>query len=231
MLSSRPRAVPAGLRRGLSIVELMVGVAVGLLVVSGALSMSAGNMDKSRRLLADVRFNQDLRAAADLITRDLRRAGYWGAAITGTQAIGATSATAQNPYAGAALAEGSLSYQFSRDVAENNALDANEQFGFRVRDGALQMRSDADGWKDVTDTRVMTVAADGLQIIPGETVLPLGHLCPRACNAGVPNCPASTVRSYAVTLAAASVTDPSAVRMLRTTVRLRNDQLSGRCPA
>ena len=228
MLSRRLQS-PA---RGLSIVELMVGVVVGLFVVAGALAMSAGNMDKSRRLLADVRFNQDLRVAVDLITRDLRRAGYWGDAITGTQAIGATSATAQNPYAGASVsADGDLQYRFSRDAAENNALDANEQFGFRIRDGALQMRSDADGWKDVTDTKVMTVAADGLRIVPVETVVTLGHLCPRPCNAGTPNCPTTTVRSYAVTLTATPAADPTAVRDLRTTVRLRNDQLSGRCPA
>ncbi|MES2715249.1 MAG: hypothetical protein V4795_05770 [Pseudomonadota bacterium] len=219
-------------QRGLSIVELMVGVVVGLFVVSGALSMSAGNLDKSRRLLADVRFNQDLRVAADLITRDLRRAGYWGAAITGTQAIGATSATAQNPYAGAAgSSNAGFSYQFSRDAQENGTLDANEQFGFRIRDGALQMRGDADGWREVTDTKVMTLADDGLVITPSETVLALGHLCPRPCNAGVPNCPTSTVRSYAVTLTATSTTDNAMVRELRTTVRLRNDQLAGRCPA
>ncbi len=219
-------------QRGLSIVELMVGVVVGLFVVSGALSMSAGNLDKSRRLLADVRFNQDLRVAADLITRDLRRAGYWGAAITGTQAIGATSATAQNPYAGAAgSSNAGFSYQFSRDAQENGTLDANEQFGFRIRDGALQMRGDADGWREVTDTKVMTLADDGLVITPSETVLALGHLCPRPCNAGVPNCPTSTVRSYAVTLTATSTTDNAVVRELRTTVRLRNDQLAGRCPA
>lgn len=228
---SRPLHRPLP-QRGLSIVELMVGIVVGLFVVAGALSMSAGNLDKSRRLLADVRFNQDLRVAADLITRDLRRAGFWGAAITGTQAIGATSATAQNPYAGATgSSNAGFSYQFSRDAQENGTLDANEQFGFRIRAGALQMRGDADGWRDVTDTKVMTLADGGLVITPSETVLALGHLCPRPCNAGVPNCPTSTVRSYAVVLTATSAADATAVRELRTTVRLRNDQLAGRCPA
>lgn len=223
------RAVP---RRGLSIVELMVGIVVGMFVVAGALSMSAGNLDKSRRMLADVRFNQDLRAAVDLVTRDLRRSGYWGAAITGTQAIGATSATAQNPYAGATgSTAGGFTYQFSRDAEENGTLDADEQFGFRIRDGALQMRGDADGWTDVTDTKVMSVADDGLTITPQVTVLPLGHMCPRACNAGTPNCPTITLRSYAVVLTATSAADPAAVRQLRTTVRPRNDQLAGRCPA
>ena len=223
---------PRRSRRGLSIVELLVGVAVGLLVVAGALSMSASNMGKSRQLLSDVRFNQDLRVAADLITRDLRRAGYWGAAISGTQAIGATSDTAQNPYSGAAVSgDGVVQYRFSRDATENNTLDPNEQFGFRIHDGVLQMRADADGWRDVTDPKEMTVPSDGLSIVPTETEVPLGHLCPRICNPGTPNCPASKVRSYEIVLTATSATDAAVTRELRTTVRLRNDQLSGRCPA
>lgn len=226
---ARGRPAP---RRGLSIVELMVGIVVGLFVVSGALSISAGNLDRSRRLLADVRFNQDLRTAVDVITRDMRRAAYWGSAITGTQAIGATSATAQNPYAGATgSSTGGLSYQYSRDAAENSTLDANEQFGFRIRDGALQMRGDADGWRDVTDNKVTTVPDDGLVITPSETVLALGHMCPRPCTAGTPNCPTITVRSYNLALTARAVADAAIVRTLRTTVRLRNDQLAGRCPA
>jgi len=38
-----------------------------------------------------------------------------------------------------------FSYRFSRDANENNALDGNEQFGFRIQNGALQMQRDADG--------------------------------------------------------------------------------------
>lgn len=233
MLSRRPAPRPApGLRRGLSVVELMVGIAIGLMVVAGALSMSAGGMSRSHRMLADVRFNQDLRVAADLVVRDLRRAGYWGAAVTGTQAIGATSATLQNPYAAAVVTGGSdLSYQFSRDDRENGQLDDNEQFGFRIRDGVLQMRGDASGWRDVTDPRLMRFADGGLAITPTETVVPLGHLCPRTCNPGMPNCPTTTVRSYDVTLTATSVSDPTVTRQLRSSVRLRNDRLAGRCPA
>jgi len=233
MLTGRRPAGPARRRgRGMSIVELMVGVTVGLMVVAGALSLSARNLGNSHRLLVEARFNQDLRAAADLITRDLRRAGYWGNAINGTLAIGATSATAANPYAGVTgSSDSGLTYQFSRDAAENDALDANERFGFRIQQGALQMKRADGDWQDVTDAKVLTVAANGLVITPSVTVLPLGHLCPSVCSVGTPNCPTTTVRSYAVTLTAAAAADPTLVRSLQTTVRLRNDQFAGRCPA
>lgn len=230
----RFRRSPRGRSRGLSLVELMVGVAVGLIVVAGALSMTVQNLSGSTRLLADARFNQDLRAAVDLITRDLRRAGYWGNAIAGTQAVGATAVTTPNPYRGVtgSTANG-FSYQFSRDqnAAENNALDTNERFGFRVQSGALQMRRDDGDWEDVTDTKVMTIATGGLVITPSVTTVSLGNLCPRTCTAGTPNCPTTTVRSFAVTLTATGTGVRAAQRSLSTTVRLRNDQLDGACPA
>lgn len=236
--SATPTSAARQRRRGLSLVELMVGITVGMLVVAGGLSLSARNLGNSKRLLAEARFNQDLRAAADLISRDLRRTGYWGNAILGTRAIGTSSVTAKNPYytsATAAYETGpgtdGFTYRFSRDATENDALDANEQFRFRVSGGALQMQQDAQGWMDVTDPKVLKVATNGLVITPSVTTLALGHLCPKLCAAGTPNCPTTTVRSYAVTLTASSVVEPSLVRTLQSTVRLRNDQLAGYCPA
>ena len=55
----------------------MIGLALGLFVVGGGLLMLAGFTDENRRLLLETRLNQDLRAASDVVTRDLRRAGYW----------------------------------------------------------------------------------------------------------------------------------------------------------
>ena len=64
-------------QRGLSIVELLIGLAIGLFIVGGAIKLFVDNLTNNRRLLLETRVNQDLRAAADLIARDLRRAGYW----------------------------------------------------------------------------------------------------------------------------------------------------------
>ena len=85
-------------QRGLSMVELMVGIALGMFLVAGASTLFVNHLDNSRRLLLEARLNQDLRATADLITRDLRRAGYWGNALQGTVATGAGSTTVVNPY-------------------------------------------------------------------------------------------------------------------------------------
>lgn len=216
-------------QRGLSVLELMIGVTVGMIVVSGALSLFVRNLNGSRLLVNETRLNQDLRSAMDLVTRDLRRAGYWGNAIQGTIAQGATSATSQNPYSGVNTASASeVSYEFSRDATEDNALGVAEQFGFRLSGGALQMNAGSGGWSDITDTRSITIT--NFQITPTTTSLPLGHLCAKTCTVGTPNCPTVTVRSFNVLVQGQSVSDSNVLRDLRSTVRVRNDQLAGSCP-
>ena len=59
----RPSARAA--QRGLSIVEMMVGIAVGLIVVAAATLMVAGQLADNRRLLLETQVQQDLRASAD----------------------------------------------------------------------------------------------------------------------------------------------------------------------
>ncbi|MBX3618788.1 MAG: hypothetical protein KF891_02175 [Rhizobacter sp.] len=58
-----------------SLVELMVGMAIGLVIVSVALLAWVHHLRENRLLLLDTRLMQDLRTAADLVSRDLRRAG------------------------------------------------------------------------------------------------------------------------------------------------------------
>ena len=217
-------------RRGLSLVELMVGLVVSMIVVGGAISMMVRLQTTTWRLLYETRLNQDLRAAADLVARDLRRGGFWGNAIQGTLAVGAGSSVAQNPYA--ALSNSSsdgVSYRFSRDATENNTLDDAERFGFRRHDGVLQMQTANGVWQDLTDDKNLLVTA--LTITPTLTTLALGSLCSKPCAAGTPNCPVSTVRSLAVTLTGQSVRDSAMVRSINLTVRLRNDESAGQCPA
>ncbi len=216
--------------RGLSLVELMVGLVVSLIVVGGAISMMVRMQTTTWRLLYETRLNQDLRAAADVVVRDLRRGGFWGNAIQGTLAVGAGSTVAQNPYA--ALSNSSsdgVSYRFSRDAIENNALDDAERFGFRLRDGVLQMQTSNNVWQDLTDDKNLLVTA--LTITPTLTTLALGSICSKPCAAGTPNCPASTVRSLAVILTGQAVRNSAVVRSINLTVRLRNDESAGQCPA
>ncbi len=233
-------------QRGLSIVELLVGVAVGLFLVAGAVTLFVTNLGNSRQLLLEARINQDMRAAADLMTRDLRRAGYWGNSLAGTVASGASSVPAQNPYRTITPGTEVVEYAFSRDTTEDNTLSTNENFGFqRVvvgGVGVVQMKI-GNAWQTVTDPQTMNVTA--LTVTPTETAVDVRTACAVACcsdadiaggtcaartiPAGA-TCPTIRVRQYAVALTANAVGNSRVARTLQTRVRPRNDEYAGVCP-
>jgi prepilin peptidase dependent protein B len=218
-------------QHGLSIIELLVGTAIGMAVISGAAMLTAKNLGGSRVMLAEARLNEDLRNAADLLTRDLRRAGYWGNAIKGTIAQGATSITPKNPYAAASSPTGQneVSYGFSREVsADDDKQEAKESFGFRLQDDAVQMDS-GTGWTDVTDKTSVKVTR--FSITPTRTTVSLGQYCATACVLGSGDCPRMRIHSFAVLIEGTSLRDPDIKRSLRSTVRVRNDEVVGTCPA
>jgi len=223
-----------GRQAGVSMVELMVGTAVGLLIISGTVSLYVSSLTSGRKLALDARLNQDMRAAADLVSRDLRRASYWSSSLSGTTATGSGSTTVANPYRAVTTPDGAtvhqIEYLFSRDATENNTPDANEQFGFRLTTaGALEMKTQEGHWESVTNPGIVRITA--FNIVPNEQTIALGDLCPTACAVGTPNCPTTTVRRYEIVMDGQAVADSRITRELRSTVRLRNDRLEGYCPA
>ena len=233
-------------QRGMSIVELMVGIALGMFLVAGAATLFVSHLGNSRRLLQEARVNQDLRAAADLIARDLRRAGHWGNAIAGTVVATGATATTPNPYKAVVDNAGQqkIEYQYSRDPVEDGVVNANEFGGIqRTNAGVIQMKIN-NAWQDVTDPNTINVSA--LTILPSEQPVDARDACATACCsdadvaaatcalrniAAGARCPEITVRRYQLTLTAAATTDSTVRRTLTTSVRVRNDEQSGVCPA
>jgi len=221
------------IQRGVSLIELMVGATIGLIVVVAGAALLSISLRENRRLLLEARLSQELRAASDLIARDLRRAGYWSAANEGVALFGETS-VATNPYApawpaGAAL--DAISFQYSQGT-ENNVVDSKEQFGFRLRAGVLEMHFGGSGWQAMTDNRSLDVTA--FNITPNVRQIDLGKFCANPCPPSAVNCPPrQEIRSLAITLGGRLPgigADMGAVtRNAQSQVRLRNDTIVGAC--
>jgi len=62
---------------GLSLVELMIAVALGLMVLGVVISVFWNTLQSNKKALRMARLVQELRAVTDVMARDLRRAGYW----------------------------------------------------------------------------------------------------------------------------------------------------------
>lgn len=244
-------------QRGFSIVELLVGVAVGLFIVGGALKLFSDNVNSNRQLVLETKVNQDMRAAADLIARDLRRAGYWGNSTGGVVTTNASPVPAVSPYAvvtptSIAGAGTTTTYSYSQGT-ENNTLDTTtENFGFRLNSGVLQYLLGGN-WQSITD--INTVNLTAFTITPAHTCVSLAQYCPASASAGCtictlansrldangcPNaacvaasgingCPRLTVRRFNISMQGTSATNSAVVRSLQESVRVRNEQFTGAC--
>ena len=205
--------------RGFTIVELLVGLALGLLVTAAAASLVLTHLREHRALWLQSRLMQDLRVAADMVTRELRRAGYWS---------DATVATA-NPHATFDTSAVDTVYSYSHDTPGAPGVDAGEQLGFRLRHGAIEMMLGRGNWQALTDSGSVSITA--FTVTPDAQELPLQGFCSKPCPADVPGCgPKQVVRSLAVLIRGRSIDDATVARTVTARVRLRNDTIVGACP-
>lgn len=210
--------------RGFTLVELLAGVAVGLLVLAAGSALLVHAATEGRRTVAETRLVQDLRHAAEQIARNLRRAGHWGAAV---DAVGAGDSR-PNPYAALDAGAGTIAWRWSRDTSEDGLVGANEQFGLRLRQGVVQMQLGSAGWQAMTDAA--TVRVTTLALEPQLVETPLPALCDAPCAEGDTSCPPRHVeRRVAIAIAGHPPGAPARVKRFATELRLRNDLVVGRC--
>jgi len=215
---------------GFSIIELMVGIALALLIAAAAAFLLASSVGENRRLLLEAQVTQDLRSAADLVTHQTRRAGHWSGAST----LGLWSASASavpNPYAAItpdAGASDMLALRYSQDANENNAVDGNEQVAFRLRNGALEAQLGEHTWQALTDASTLVVTRFHIQPTVRSSTLESACACvdSEACTA-----PLVQVRSVEIEISGQAANDASVLRTVRSTVRLRNDNVISGCSA
>ncbi len=221
--------------RGLSVVELLVGIAIGLFILAGATLTVTGQLTNNRRLLADTQLQQDLRVAADIITHDVRRAAYTGAAYLSVwpsdPATGLLDAYAAMAPESAANAVHQVTYSVSKALnpgQENNTLDDDEVSGVRWNDTAktLEIQLGRGNWQSLTDPNAMLITQFDITIDNYDQDVP----CAQQCPVGPSGCPVKlTTRDLNFVVVAQSAIDATVTRSLRWSVRTRNDVVREFC--
>ena len=217
----------ASRQRGLSLVEMMVGVAIGLVIVAGATVLVSSQLHENRRLLLDTQIQQDLRATADIITRDLRRAGYskfseestWRSDLPSQQPL-----PSRRP--GLTInAANDISYQYDRD-------DPPFLFDFRFVQVGYVIRSHTGAIvQDLTDSNTLKVTDLKFTWRPG-TGPAVKVACPKLCADLTQSCwPTVQVRELEMTIEGESVSDPAVKRSVTSRVRVHNDRVNFNAPA
>jgi type IV pilus assembly protein PilW len=205
---------------------MMVGIAVGLFIVAAAALLVSAQLGDNRRLLLETQVQQDLRATADIITRELRRAGALRRAenVVRDPATGAvlTNPLIQNvtPGAGGSTQAG---YNYERGTSVG-------PYGFKLDGRVIQTLLASGGWQDLTDRNVLTVTEFLVTADSAATErLPCPNTCPAPPPAGQPAdyCwPLLAVRGFTVRISGHAASDSSVVRTVESRVRLRNEQLT-----
>jgi prepilin peptidase dependent protein B len=236
-------------QQGLSIIELMVGVAIGMFIIGGAIKLFVDMFGNNRRLLMETRVNQDLRATADIIARDMRRAGFWRGAAAAINVPAGTVPLA-NPYSAygaASTAANSIEFAYDRDG--NNTVDSAERAGYSLSNntiyttfgGASQPLSDPATVR-ITRFEIVNAASsvqwfDLAQHCPCVSIAAsgTGGGCTVAQILANPEGSASRpqigMRWVDIVIEGEAPTMPAVRRQVVESVRLRNGQTRGACPA
>jgi len=161
---------------GLSLTELLIGITIGTIVVSGAFYLLADSARYGVVNLRSAELSQNLRATMALIVADIRRAGYaaitdssqvpWNPFLSGSYDIRTGNADGEAPNSCIVL-----SYNLDEDSPPHvdnydaSSGDNNEKFGFRLHQHAIETRTgipDTDdaadcelgSWEDLTEADI-----------------------------------------------------------------------------
>lgn len=227
---------------GLTLIELLIGSVLGLLILSSLLGLYGNTVRGSGEGLRATQLQQQLRAVLGILRQDLRRAGHLG--VTPTTAN--LALLQANPFTDADDPDKPVAERndvrlgqypgesedscilYSYDLDGNGSLTPSgtgmERFGFRLRDGRVQMRyggtpfdCSAGSWQSVTEEQVeithLQFRIDSTPLHPtlGEDQCGVGEPC-------------LYVRSVEVRLSGHLRADPSIHMTLNDRVRLRNDR-------
>lgn len=156
-------------QQGVSLIELMVGLTVGLIIVMAAGAMYITNLLSARDTGASLRLNSEVRMAMDVMIDEIRRAGYSPGNTPATNPFMAAGTDLRVNAAGTCV-------EFAYDANGNGVVDdgsgaaPSEYFGFRITSGILETRTGGDQalndcdtgtWNQLTTPAFVTLSPTG----------------------------------------------------------------------
>jgi prepilin peptidase dependent protein B len=234
-------------QRGFTLIELMVGIVVGLIVLSSALAIYLMGVRGSTHVVRAAKLNQDMRTGMTLMVDDIRRADFWGKFVQGN--ANPFTARSGSPITDIHILNfngvnnACILYSYDAIYQAGNTAGIPDQtshpvsdfFGFRLgTNGALQMRQDGtttnnctDGnWETITNpniTEIQTLIFDtvGSQCL-NVTVPAMPDWDVVADNTAVPACADTTNGDYIPPSPGDRLIELRQIR-IRMTARHRND--------
>lgn len=142
------------LQRGETLIGLLIGMTVGMLALSAGADMLTQLLRGQRLALQDSHVQQDLHFALDLMTSELQDAQYAASAWRSRSPASCTDAFCDGAED---FSLGSERMDWTLDRNHDGQQDNNECTGYRLRSGALQVRTACapEVWVALTDTSTL----------------------------------------------------------------------------
>ena len=212
---------------GFSLIQVLVSMLVGLFILAGMISMYVSTVTASNDMLRMERFNYQMQQALDFMVRDIRRAGYWGNAVsmldTGLNINPFMSAGTDISYSA-----GNNCILFAYDIDKSGALPGegtlpdDKRYGFRLMGQAVQARvttgafscsAAAGDWEVLTNPSEVTIT--DLTFTPVYNIVDVD-----GTGAGTAT---MTIREVLISISGTSATDATVNKTLTESVKVRND--------
>lgn len=226
---------------GFSLVELMVGLAIGLIIVAAAGSVYITALRSGANTLSSAKLNMELRSAMDLMVAEIRRAGYsLNTANISANPFTQSTTDLANPAADCIL--------FSYDTNADGSATSPEFLGFKKKDSEVAMRYGGattttdcavGSWEGITDSNSVIVdtlsfsisyqcqnAQTGLKSATESCTAAAGNTVYPAAVASSPiHSDLIEVRDVTITLEGHHKSDALTKIRLSQSVRIRNDRI------
>ncbi len=227
---------------GFSLVELMVGIVIGLIIIAAAASVYITAVRSGADTLRSAKLNMELRSAMDIMVAEVRRAGY-----TPT-----TTNLTNNPFMQTdtnLTLVGTDCLLFAYDTNGNSSADSEDFFGFRrnADDASISMRhggastsagctADTNSWERITDPNNVVIDTLSFSIAnqcwnaqadtgSASQACVAGQSVYDAANAASTKSDLVEVRDVSITLEGHHKSDPLTIMRLTQSVRVRNDRV------
>lgn len=223
---------------GLSLIELMIALAAGLIVIGAALTFTVSTVRAYGDNIRSTRLSQELRTSMNLVIRELRRGGYDSAAVTRVM----TDDTPSEFLSFSAPASGDcLFYEYDRGegvLGDAPAASEKRAIRFDRTTKALQMNTgSADSncggtpsdWVDLTDPRVVSITGFTPALTTNRFCSVIAKYDTSVPKDGIfeqYDLAEGAVRVVSLTLEGGMASDPEGVvRQVSDSVRIRSDEL------
>jgi type IV pilus assembly protein PilW len=232
---------------GYTLIEIMIALIIGLIIVTATITIYITTIRGSSDIAKSARLNHDLDSALALMVNDIRRAGYWGGTMVGSD-------SRNNPFTQAAtnlnITGNCILYTYDGGSGStsgvlhngNGSVDTDEYYGFRLNGGNIQMRSSnidcaANGWNTLNVSEgneqievtllTFTESFKCLRKRVGVADLSYDNTCADAATAGNLATGDRVIESREITLTLAGRVniDQAVTKNITDRVKIRNDRV------